>query len=488
MTDLARMRTDLRAFSEAIDWPLAPWQADALKLAKRTTTIVANRQAGKSRSLGVLALHRAFCHPDSRALIVSSGEDGAKRLLAEIATVAASSPLLSGSVTDETTGLLVLSNGSEVRSVPASERAIRGWTVDTLLLDEAALIEDELLLNACIPTTAARPDARIVLASSPASPEGAFHSFAEQGDQDSPHTQTFHWRLHDCDWIDPSAVEAAQESLAPAAFTREYLGQFTDVGIDERVVERSWIAQAQQRTLQERGEPVYAVDVARHGGDETVIVRIAGGRLRVVWAARGLQSIMPIAGQIEALSRAEDRAVVPEAGPLFVIDVDGIGWGVFDRCRQMGNLRVEAFQGGTSAMDPRRHLNKRSEAWWLARDALRLNEVDLDLNDRLLAAQLGQVTYSLANSGAVQIQPKRAMRQSPDRGDASVMAIWAAARQHRGEVLSELAQRIKAEAERAPVDPLLAGSVPAAEMSWQGRKRGNWRERLDPDLPTWPGI
>jgi len=33
---------------------------------------------------------------------------------------------------------LVLSNGSELRSVPQSERAVRGWSVDTLLIDEAA--------------------------------------------------------------------------------------------------------------------------------------------------------------------------------------------------------------------------------------------------------------------------------------------------------------------------------------------------------------
>jgi hypothetical protein len=32
MADLRRLRDDLRAFSEAIDWPLAGWQADALAL------------------------------------------------------------------------------------------------------------------------------------------------------------------------------------------------------------------------------------------------------------------------------------------------------------------------------------------------------------------------------------------------------------------------------------------------------------------------
>jgi hypothetical protein len=72
MTDLARLRSDLRAFSLAIQ-PLAPWQPDSLALAHRTTVIVAPRQSGKSR-LAVLALWRAYSPPDQHALVVSAGE------------------------------------------------------------------------------------------------------------------------------------------------------------------------------------------------------------------------------------------------------------------------------------------------------------------------------------------------------------------------------------------------------------------------------
>ena len=128
MADLERARADLAVFADIVGRPLTPWQADALSLESRTTTIVAPRQSGKSRSLAVLALHRAFRAPGQRVLIVSAGEEAAKRLLAEVRSIAVGSPLLRGSVVDELASLVTLTNGSEIRSVPASERQIRGWS------------------------------------------------------------------------------------------------------------------------------------------------------------------------------------------------------------------------------------------------------------------------------------------------------------------------------------------------------------------------
>jgi len=74
MTDLARLRSDLRAFSVGVGQPLAAWQAAALVLAARVSVIVAPRQSGKSRSLSVLALWWAFRNHASRVLLVSAPE------------------------------------------------------------------------------------------------------------------------------------------------------------------------------------------------------------------------------------------------------------------------------------------------------------------------------------------------------------------------------------------------------------------------------
>ncbi len=227
MADLRRMRADLVVFAREVGCALEPFQARALALEARATVVVGPRQSGKSRSLAVLALHRAFRRRGTHVLIVSGGgESGAFRLLAEVRRVAAGSPLLAGSVVDEQAGLLRLSNGSEIRSVPASERQVRGWSVDLLLVDEAALVSDDLLLGAALPTTAARPEARVVLASSAGAASGSFFDHFVRGERGDEHVRSFRWRLLDCPWISPSVVEAARASMSAVRFAAEYEGVF----------------------------------------------------------------------------------------------------------------------------------------------------------------------------------------------------------------------------------------------------------------------
>ncbi|HWF31962.1 MAG TPA: terminase family protein [Solirubrobacteraceae bacterium] len=226
MADLDLARRDLSAFADLARRPLADSQVEALQLRRRVTVIVAPRQSGKSRSLAVLALHRAFRRARTRVLIISGGEEAAKRLLFDVRSIANESALLRGSVVDESAGLLTLTNGSEIRSVPASERQIRGWSVDLLLIDEAALVSDDLILGAAFPTTAARPDARIVMASSATTASGAFYDHVALGRQGSEHVEAFAWDLTQAPWIAPGAIASARESMTPTKFAAEYEGVF----------------------------------------------------------------------------------------------------------------------------------------------------------------------------------------------------------------------------------------------------------------------
>lgn len=214
------------AFSEAVGQPLTRWQAEPFLSPKRMRVIVAPRQSGKSRALAVFGLWCAFRRSEVQVLVISSGEDASRRVLREIRNFANASPLLRRSVTDEFAGLLTLSNGSQIRSVPASERQVRGWRVDHLLVDEAALVSDDLLLGAALPTTAARPESDTVLASSAAVASGVFFDSAKRGEAGSEHMATFRWALSDCDWISLSQVELYRESMSEARFNAEMHGVF----------------------------------------------------------------------------------------------------------------------------------------------------------------------------------------------------------------------------------------------------------------------
>ena len=257
---LLQARDDLSAFARLIGFPLLSFQSEALSLESKMTILVAPRQTGKSYALSVVALHRAARSRNQRVLVVSAGEEAAKRLLRVVAEMAASSSALQGSVLNETASVLTLTNGSEIRSVPASERQIRGWTVDLLVVDEAAYVTDDVLLSAALPTTVARPDSRIVLASTPWGMQGAFYRFAMQGrEEDREHTRTFQWRRLDAPWIDANQVELARATLSPLRFQAEYEGEFvgsTDALFPPHLLRESIAPYALMHADEARGEEV----------------------------------------------------------------------------------------------------------------------------------------------------------------------------------------------------------------------------------------
>jgi len=275
-------RTSVAAFAAFVGRPLADFQARALALETRTTTILAPRQTGKSRSLALLSAWFAARRARQRVLIVSSTEDGAKRLLREVRDLLADSDL-ARSVTDETTGIVTLSNGSEIRSTSASERSIRGWSVDLLLVDEASLVSDDVALSAAFPTTAAREHARIVLASSPWSEGGFFHTHVMAGD--SEHARVHRWSLDDASWVSAEAVEAARQSMPAARFSAEYEAVWAsslDALFSRQVLERSSADLALPSFRELRG-PAQVLGGIDHGA--------VSDRSAVAWIAR-----VPVAG------------------------------------------------------------------------------------------------------------------------------------------------------------------------------------------------
>ena len=227
---IRRFRDDFGFFCEKVGKPRTQFQLDALKLEARQTIIISPRQCGKSESVSLVALWSAFRKPGQVVMVVSSSETAAIRLLATIRDFC-QHPLLKSSILDETQTRLVLSNGSKILSMPASEKAIRGWSVDLLIVDEAAFIDDSILLSAALPTTTARPDARIILCSTPLGDAGSFYSMALMGfDPTIPHTKAFQWRLLDAPWITEDVIETARRTLPPIRFRQEYEGEFIGSG------------------------------------------------------------------------------------------------------------------------------------------------------------------------------------------------------------------------------------------------------------------
>jgi len=179
--------------------------------------------------LATIALFEAATRPNILVLVVSAGEDAAKRLLADCVGLASRSPILSSGKTDEGKSLLALSNGSRIISVPASIRQIRGNPVDLLILDEAAFISNEIW-EAAERSILALAGSRIVATSSP---WGSMEHWFRRGwnlgkDSKDGWYESWQWRSSDSPLADQRLLEKIRQANGDDYYDREYNGEFQD--------------------------------------------------------------------------------------------------------------------------------------------------------------------------------------------------------------------------------------------------------------------
>ncbi|WIB68075.1 terminase family protein [Curtobacterium sp. MCBD17_035] len=208
--------------------PLWPHQLEVARSSARYRVICAGRQVGKSSVLATIALFEAFTRRNILVMLISAGEAASQRLLEECAALAGHSDMLRGSVLDESKSLLTLSNGSRILSVPASEKQIRGWSVDLLIADEAAFISGSVW-SAAEPAIIARPGSRVILTSTPFGIDHFFRRLWRRG-MDSPDAMyaSWHWPSTVSPLISEDLLEEIRQHENPITFAREYLAEWAD--------------------------------------------------------------------------------------------------------------------------------------------------------------------------------------------------------------------------------------------------------------------
>ncbi len=228
--DLQTLRDDAGAFADhVLGEPMWDYQLRFARSKARYRVVKAGRQVGKSTTLAKIALQVASTRANVLVLVVSAGDDAAKRLLADCVALASRSELLSGSIVDDGKSLLTLTNGSTIRSVPASIRQIRGWPVDLLIVDEAAFVDNDIW-EAAEPAILARPGSRVIMTSSPwGSNEHWFRKLWNEGnDAPGDHVESFSWSTFDSPLADKELLERWRATRPAEWFRREVLGEFTD--------------------------------------------------------------------------------------------------------------------------------------------------------------------------------------------------------------------------------------------------------------------
>jgi Terminase RNaseH-like domain len=161
---------------------------------------------------------------------------------------------------------------------------------------------------------------------------------------------------------------------------------------------------------------IIAVDVARYGDDASVIWFRRGRDARTLRPLRFRKmDTMQLAARVAAL--------IEEHKPDGVfVDEGGVGGGVIDRLRQLGQPVIGVNFGASADADPEgeRYANKRAEIYGRGRQWLKTGGAIPDDPD--LRADLEGVEYGYNVKGEILLESKESMKRrglaSPDNADA----------------------------------------------------------------------
>jgi hypothetical protein len=199
-----------------------PWQRDVLTSDAPRILLNVCRQAGKSTTSGVLALHRALTVPGSLVLILAPSERQAKETFGKVTD--SFRRLRGAPVPDSDRKLgMRLPNGSRIEALPGSERTIRGFSgVDLLILDEAARVEDALYY--AVKPMLAVSGGRIALMSTPYGKRGVFYEEWTNGDG----WERYEVPATECPRIPQAFLENERRSMPEYFFAQEFLCEFRE--------------------------------------------------------------------------------------------------------------------------------------------------------------------------------------------------------------------------------------------------------------------
>nr|DAE98497.1 MAG TPA: Terminase large subunit [Bacteriophage sp.] len=185
---------------------------------------------------------------------------------------------------------------------------------------------------------------------------------------------------------------------------------------NESFIEAKDVLAARHRDDVEAVGPVIgACDPARKGKDHTAIV-IRQGRKVLKIVRTKIDDTMVIAQRCAEL-------IDMYGLDAFMVDVVGLGAGVYDRLVQMGygSICHEAV-ASAQADKPEAFYNKRAEMWWRMAEWLQ-DEVSIPDSD-VVQGDLMMLSYQYDSRDRFKLQSKSGMKRSPDIADAIAMTFY----------------------------------------------------------------
>ena len=200
---------------------------------------------------------------------------------------------------------------------------------------------------------------------------------------------------------------------------QEIYGEFVG-GTERSLFTYEEIAKAQAVLVDPVGQVIWGLDVARHGDDLSALA-IRHGRAVLEVKTIRIDDTMRLA---EWLAH-EYRMANPKPDRIY-IDVTGIGWGVYDRAKQLA-LPVYPADTAQASVHPN-YRNKRAEMYFRFKEDHIHGGGSLP-KDKDLMMELLAIEYEHEErTGKIKLVPKEKIKEvlgrSPDRADAVALTYF----------------------------------------------------------------
>ena len=293
-----------------------------------------------------------------------------------------------------------LKNNSTIHCLPTGTDgySIRGYTVDMLIADEAAFI-DEAVWTAITPMLATTKGT-IILLSTPHGKEGYYYNcFSDAA------FRPWHISSEDCPRMDKDFLARERATMTKVAYAQEYLAMFVDDlrrFFSDEVIKQCMVATDKSvqnsfflPSFQFSSDTYAGVDIARMGEDQTVIITIKkdGEYCKMLDMEITTKTLLT-----ETIDRIKNSDKTHDYNKIY-IDDGGIGSGVFDVLLRddQTHRKVVAINNASRSLDNDDKKRKRILKDDLYANLLRLMEqrkIELWNNDELILS-LKSVQYEI---------------------------------------------------------------------------------------------
>lgn len=299
--------------------------------------------------------------------------------------------------------------------------ALQGFHAEHLLflIDEASGVPDVVFqvgLGALSTT-----GSKVLLAGNPTRTSGYFY--------DTHHTLRERWHLIQVSCLDVPRARGHIEDIRAKfgegsnVWRTRVLGEFPTAD-DDTVIPLEWVLGAVGRDVETSRHlmPIWGLDVARFGDDSSALAKRQGNTLlEPVKRWRNKDSI-----QLAGLVKQEYDGTPEEMRPyLIVVDLIGVGSGVYDQCSVLG-LPVRGVNVGEAAATRDNCSRLRDELWFRCREWFEEKACTMPCDEALIA-ELTAPTYAFTATGKAVVEAKADMKKrglrSPDGADALLLTF-----------------------------------------------------------------